>query len=81
MMNAMPELWPRPAKLKPVTVNTELTEEQQVFAHRVHHHLGTLGAGARRGLYLGEQYALVLVGEERGGNAGEHPDHPATITT
>lgn len=27
MMNAMPELWPRPAKLKPVTVNTELTEE------------------------------------------------------
>ncbi|MOA27661.1 hypothetical protein D3C78_1485480 [compost metagenome] len=25
MMNAMPELWPRPAKLKPVTVNTEFT--------------------------------------------------------
>ncbi|MNZ66602.1 hypothetical protein D3C78_848310 [compost metagenome] len=25
MMKAMPELCPRPAKLKPVTVNTELT--------------------------------------------------------
>ncbi|MNR13300.1 hypothetical protein D3C85_1296970 [compost metagenome] len=25
MMNAMPELWPRPAKLKPLTVNTEAT--------------------------------------------------------
>ncbi|MNP18976.1 hypothetical protein D3C76_1114830 [compost metagenome] len=25
MMNAMPELWPRPAKLKPLTVNTDET--------------------------------------------------------
>ncbi|MNQ89182.1 hypothetical protein D3C85_1044810 [compost metagenome] len=48
---------------------------QQELAHLVHDHLGTLGAGTGRGLYLGEEHALVFFGQERGWNAGEQPDH------
>ena len=48
---------------------------QQVLAHLVDHHLGALGTGAGRRLHLGEEHALVFLGEEGGGNAGEHPGH------
>ncbi|MNN38993.1 hypothetical protein D3C81_1530150 [compost metagenome] len=48
---------------------------QQVAAHFVDHHLGPFGTGAGRGLHLGEEYALVFLGEEGGGDAHEQPDH------
>ena len=48
---------------------------QQILTHLVDHHLGTLGTGTGRGLYLGEQYALVFLRQEGGRNTGEQPDH------